>query len=102
MNEATQVEISLLGQRLYINCPETEKPALMEAVRFLENKMRAIRDQGKVVDVGKIALIAALNITHDYLHTKVADSLDLSSFRRKIEAMNDLIDQAILEQNRLF
>lgn len=91
-----QVEINLLGQRLYVSCPDGEKPALMEAVRFLEARMRSIREAGRVVDVGKIALLAALNITHDYLHTKVAGSdVDLLQFQGKIEAMSRLIDEVL-------
>ena len=39
----------------------------MKAVEYLDRKMREIRDAGKVIGVERIAIMAALNITHELL-----------------------------------
>lgn len=97
------VEVTIFGQRHTVLCPPEDRNNLLEAAALLDRRMHHVRQQGSNVDVAKIAILAALNITYDYLHTKVAGSdVDLSEFKRKIENMNKLIDTTMLEQNRLF
>ena len=50
-----------------IACSEEEKADLLKAVEYLDGKMREIRDAGKVIGVERIAIMAALNITHELL-----------------------------------
>lgn len=96
-----QIEIEVLGRRYTVGCPDNEKDALLDAVRYLEQKMHMIREAGRVIDVDKIAVMAALNIANEYLRTQVSENLDIAAVRHKIESMNETIDQAMLQQNRL-
>jgi cell division protein ZapA len=64
--------------------------------------MREIRDGGKVVGHERIAIMAALNITHELLTLRTGDGFDLGSFRRRMKLMVALIDQATSAQDRLF
>lgn len=103
MSQVEPVEVTIYGQRHSILCPPEDRQNLIEAAQLLDQRMQHVRQQSGNVDVSKIAVLAALNITYDYLHTKVAGSdIDLSEFKRRLETMNDLIDSALLEQNRLF
>ena len=47
--------------------PEEERAELLDAVAYLDKRMREIRDAGKIVSVERIALMAALNSGIDYL-----------------------------------
>ena len=101
------IEVSLLGRRFAVGCPQEEQESLVAAVALLEQRMLTVRDVGRVVEVAKIAIIAALNLTHDYLklmreYEADTSGLEIEQIQRKIEAMNETIDQAMLEQNRLF
>lgn len=103
MSEMQNVDVTIFGQRHSILCPIEDRQNLIEAAQLLDQRMHIVRQQSGNVDVAKVAVLAALNITYDYLHTKVAGSdIDLSEFKRRLETMNDLIDSALLEQNRLF
>lgn len=103
MSQVEPVEVTIYGQRHSILCPPEDRQNLIEAAQLLDQRMQNVRKQSGNVDVSKVAVLAALNITYDYLHTKVAGSdIDLSEFKRRLETMNDLIDSALLEQNRLF
>ena len=46
--------------------------------------------------------MAALNITHELLTTKVGRGVDLSDFKRRMDSMQAAIDQALAEQDTLF
>ncbi|MGA7750324.1 MAG: cell division protein ZapA [Gallionella sp.] len=96
------MEIKILDRDLRIACPEEERSELLDAVAYLDKRMREIRDAGKIASVERIALMAALNITHELLGMKVGRGIDLSDFKRRMNSMQAAIDQALAEQDTLF
>ncbi len=64
--------------------------------------MREIRDAGKVVGVERVAIMAALNITHELLTMRVGDDLTSASSSVECRAMTATIDAAMAAQNELF
>jgi cell division protein ZapA len=96
------LEIKLLDRELRVACPEEERGELLDAVAFLDKRMREIRDAGKIASVERIALMAALNITHELLGMKVGRGVDLSDFKRRMGSMQAAIDEALAEQDSLF
>ena len=72
-------------------------------MRLLAGKIEMIQQHGKVMDADKIAIMAALNIAHDLLKTKVGEGLEMAAFQRKIRSMSEAADQALREsQQALF
>jgi cell division protein ZapA len=103
MNNATKtLEVKILDRELRIACPEEERGELLDAVAYLDKRMREIRDAGKIASVERIALMAALNITHELLGMRVGRGIDLSDFRRRMNSMQAAIDRALAEQDTLF
>jgi cell division protein ZapA len=96
------LDVKILDRELRVACPEDERGELLDAVAYLDKKMREIRDTGKVASVERIALMAALNITHELLTTKVGRGFDLAEFKRRMERMETAIDQALADQDPLF
>jgi cell division protein ZapA len=103
MSGATKtLEIKLLDRELRVACPEEERGELLDAVTYLDKKMREIRDAGKIASVERIALMAALNITHELLSTKIGRGIDVADFKRRMNSMQAVIDEALAEQDSLF
>lgn len=97
------LDVTIMGREFRIACPEEDEPVLMQAVDMLDGKMQEIKEAGKIIGVDKIAIMAALNLTHELLSTRVSGGdVDLGEFKRKVAHMNEMIDTAMLEQNRLF
>lgn len=96
------LDIKLLDRELRVACPEEERGELLDAVAYLDKKMREIRDSGKIASVERIALMAALNITHELLTTKVGRGFDVADFKRRMDSMQAAIDTALAEQDTLF
>ncbi len=94
------VDVQILGRDFTVSCTEEERQGLLDAVNYLDKKMRDIRDSGKVVGVERIAIMAALNLSHEVLNTKAGD-VDIGDYKRRINAMQSQIDEAIAEQNKL-
>ena len=47
--EGKGLDISIMGRKFRVACTENEQKQLMDAVSYLDKKMREIHDQGKVV-----------------------------------------------------
>ena len=100
------LDVSILGREYRVACRESERAELLQAVQFLDRRMREIRDAGKVVGSERIAVMAALNIAHELLGVKggaaATSGFDSGSVQRRISAMQTAIDRAMAEQDKLF
>ena len=102
MSESRSLQITIMGREFRVACPEEEQAGLLEAVDYLNRKMLEIRDGGKVIGLERIAIMAALNIAHELLTTKVGGGFDMGEIKRRMNRMEAVIDQAISEQAKLF
>ena len=100
--EARGLDVNIMGREFRVSCTEEERRDLLKAVDYLNSKMREIRDTGKVVGVERIAIMAALNIAHEYLSTRMDGGFDVGEFKRRISSMQATIDQAMNGQDELF
>ena len=96
--------INLLGREFRVGCPEGEEKLLLATVDYLNRKLKEVRDVGKVTGNERIALMAALNIAHEYLSRKVPTAgADNSAIERRIIAMQETVDSALAaDQENLF
>ncbi len=102
MSESKSLQITIMGREFRVACPEEEQAGLLESVDYLNTKMLGIRDAGKVIGLERIAIMAALNIAHELLTTKVGGGFDMGEIKRRMNSMESVIDQAISEQAKLF
>ena len=105
------LDVTILGREFKVGCRESERPELMEAVAFLDRRMREIRDAGKVSGTDRIAVMAALNITHDLLRERrIARTdapvgqapIDGDAAERRIQATPAVNDKTMAGQDKLF
>jgi len=100
------LDVSILGREYRVACKESEREELLQAVQFLDHRMREIRDSGKVAGTERIAVMAALNIAHEVLRARSGKSatggFDSAAIQRRISAMQTAIDRAMAEQEKLF
>ena len=102
MNSTTKtLAIKILDRELRVACPEEERGELLDAVAYLDKKMREIRDSGKIASVERIAIMAALNISHELLSVKIGRGFDLADFKRRMSRMQAAIDEVLAEQDTL-
>ena len=96
--------INLLGREFRVGCPEGEEKLLLATVDYLNRKLKEVRDVGKVSGNERIALMAALNIAHEYLSRKVPIAgADNTAIERIIIAMQETVDSALAaDQENLF
>ena len=100
MSAAKPMDITIMGREFSVSCSDEERQGLLDAVQYLDKKMQDIRDSGKVVGVERIAMMAALNLSHEVLNTKNGD-MDIGDYKRRIHVMQNMIDDAVAIKNTL-
>jgi cell division protein ZapA len=96
------LDVTLLDREFRVACPEDEEAALLDAVTFLDRKMREIQSASKTASMERIAVMAALNIAHELLKTRLGAGFDLGEFKRRMGSMQASVDAALAEQDALF
>ncbi len=89
--------VSILDRDFRINCPEENQSELTSAAKFLDDKMRDIRNasqnSGKVLGADRIAVIAALNIAHQLQQLQS----EQAKVAEEIDRMNERLDDAFIQ-----
>ncbi len=96
MNKRPQpVSITILGKEYKIVCEENEKDALIRSAQDLDKQMRAIRDSGKVTSPDRIAVMAALNLTHELRQAQSMHHNPIQSFADKLVKLRHKIENVL-------
>lgn len=68
MNEESSfMSVLILGKEYRVVCAAKEKPELLAAAHYLDEKMRETKRSGKIIGGERVAVITALNISHELL-----------------------------------
>ena len=96
------LDVSIMGREYRVACKPEERQELLDAVAYVDRQMREIRDSAKQNNAERVAVMTALNITHELLKMRVSGSVDLGGLKRRIQNMQSTIDAALAEQEKLF
>lgn len=93
--------VKILDKEYRIACEPDEVGALKSSAQYLNDQMKMIRDTGSVIGGDRIAVMAALNITHELLH-KTTDSETISDIvSKRIKSLRDKVEVALNHTNQL-
>ena len=99
--QSTSVQVKILDKDYQVNCPPSDREALMKSARYLDENMRKIKGRGNIHGAEKIAVMAALNITHDMLRKNRLINETRHVTAQQIKAIEDKIDVAIASTRQL-
>ena len=101
-----QLDVSIMGQSYRLACKEGEEQTLQEAVNYLDGKMCALRDSGKVKGNDRIAVMAALSVAAEFLSIKSPQGplsdMSMLEVKQKMAAMHQVLEGALTPQETLF
>lgn len=103
MSTMTTVTVKILDKEYQIACPEEQQAELVASASYLDGQMRNIRETGKVIGLERIAVMAALNISHELIKSRQvpgedeATDIDDSGFSH----LNQKLDEALYQLRQL-
>ena len=96
------VTVSILGREYRLACAPEEKDGLLNCADYVDGKMQAIRDAGKVMGADRIAVMAALQIAHELFTARDSGGVELGELRKRLRDLLQTCDEALLPQEKLF
>lgn len=94
-NSPLPINISILDKEYKIACPSGEQSSLIASAEYLDGKMREIKDSGNIMGAERIAVITALNITHELLHSSQLNGDLTSSLPPRLKNLENKINEAL-------
>jgi len=101
MSEAVRVSIRILERDYQVSCPPEERAALLESAELLNARMREIRDGGRIVGVERIAVMAALNLANELLHSRERGEHLETRAKARVRAMRERVEGALQSSRQL-
>ena len=83
-----------MGKEYRIACPEEEKENLRASASLLNDKLNEIKQQGSVIGTERIAIMAALNMSHDLISNQALTE-ENADLNQRIDALSDRITDSI-------
>lgn len=101
MNDALPISVSILDKDYKIACPTGEQPALLASAKYLDGKMREVRDNGNIMGAERVAVITALNITNDFLSSNLVEKELGEELPPRLKNLETKISQALERARQL-
>ena len=96
-----RVSVRILEKEYQIVCPVEERSDLLDSAELLNNRMREIRDSGKVVGLDRIAVIAALNMANELNRLRKSDGHLESDVGGRLRILRERVESALEKGQQL-
>ncbi len=108
MSKPRTVTVSILDKEYQVACPPEQEAELIVSASYLDKQMRLIRETGKVIGLERIAVMAALNISHELLQASEPDAPSAAPAGDgtplndgEVSALSKKIDEAIFSLRQM-
>ena len=96
MDNQDSLTIKVLEKEYRVACPAEEKASLNASATILNEKLMQIKSKGSVISTERIAVMAALNMSHEILNGQsLVDEHD--SLNNRIDSLSERIDNSMRE-----
>jgi len=95
------VFVKILDKEYQVACPRDERQALLESAQLLDERMKAIRGTGAVIGLERIAVMAALNLSHELLQANNASKAGdgTAASQTDLQRLNDKLERSLSSFN---
>ena len=89
------VAVTILDREYRVACEPEERASLVAAAALVDTRMREIRNNARTATMDRIAVMAALNIAHDFLQTSQQATQQVSTLGSEIDSVVGRLDLAL-------
>lgn len=94
--------LTIFDREYRIACAPEERADLIACARYVDARMNDIRDSGKVMGADRVAVMAALQIAQELFSAKAGGGASLGEVKRRIRQLNEVADDVLATQEKLF
>jgi cell division protein ZapA len=96
-----RVSVRILEKEYQVACLPEERSELLDSAEFLNAKMREIRDAGNIVGLDRIAVMAALNLSHELLKLRNRGDASQEDVARRARQMRERVEAVLAKGQQL-
>ena len=89
------MDIKLLDRSYRVMCPDGQESALREAARQLDLRLVETKSATKLTNVEQIAVMAALNLSHEWIQEQQQQAKHTAALEDKIRLLQGTIEKAM-------
>jgi cell division protein ZapA len=90
------VSIDILDKSYQVACEPEQEAELRQAASDLDDQMRSIRSTGKIIGLERVAIMAALNLSHQVLVMKSGGQPE-DPLEDQLKTITSRIDEALFQ-----
>jgi cell division protein ZapA len=95
VSEQIPCTVTILDKEYRVSCEANEKADLLASAQYLDSKMKTLRDNIGVVGSDRLAVIAALNITHEMLQSQGTSQHLNNDIKNRLAALGQKIEDSL-------
>lgn len=93
MSEA--VSLHILDREYTVGCADGERDSLLSAAHLLDEKMRDVRGGNRMASIDRIAILAALDIAHEFQQTSKNHAARDQALETAISRLTRRLDEVL-------
>lgn len=94
MKDQESLSIKILEKEYRVACPDEEKESLIASADMLNEKLNEIKQKGSVIGTERIAVMAALNMSHELISSQAMID-EHAELNDRIDSLSEKIDKTM-------
>ena len=90
------IEVMIFDKSYRIEAPISEQETLKQAAKYLDEKMKEIRQAARGLEAERVAVLAALNICHELFENKKQNDM-AQKMEQALQMLTGKIDKALAQ-----
>ncbi len=95
------ISIKILDRTYKIECTPSEAHDLQNSARYLDEQMRQIRQSGNITSTDRVAIVTALNISHELMQLKNQKDNYINMMNHQIQDIQKRIQNLLAEKEEI-
>ncbi len=101
MSAGDPVSVQILDKEYLIACPPEEQDDLQRAATLLNQRLKQIREQGKVMGTERLVIMAALNMANELAKIASREERTTSELGTRVRSMRERVERALVHGQQL-
>jgi cell division protein ZapA len=101
MSAGDPVSVQILDKEYLIACPPEEQDDLQRAATLLNQRLRQIREHGKVMGTERLVIMAALNMANELAKISSREERTTTELGARVRGMRERVERALVHGQQL-
>ncbi len=101
MSAGDPVSVQILEKEYLIACPPDEREDLQRAATLLDQRLKQIREQGKVMGTERLVIMAALNMANELAKIASREERSHAELGARVRGMRERVERALVHGQQL-